>query len=346
MIFESVTASFPERKVSNDQMIDLIRHYSTDYAGDLPKTLRGIKARLERSGLVTRNWLADGERPIDHVFQVVTTALEGSALRASDIELFIYVGIGEGFHKLGNSYILAKHLGMFNAECFDVLDACMSWTRAVALTNSLFKTRRIGNALIVNAEFNVMSGAASYPGNCKVGNPEELEYLLPSFTVGEAATATLLLPANADNVSIAFRSKPDCADLCLIPAPGYQGFSAVSETVKDLGIGRFTALGRKIHEQIAEEVPIVLRNSNVDLAGADVVFTHASSMTAWERIGQQEGFGEKIFHIYPETGNIGSASIPAAMALAEKAGKLHKTDKVAFLMGSAGMSFAAGHFVF
>lgn len=105
--------------------------------------------------------------------------LGSSALRPPDIDLFIYVGIGGGFHKLGNAYILAKTLGIHHAECFDILDACMSWTRALSLANSLFKTRHIRNALLVNAEFNVIAGAASYPGNCVVRNAQELEYLLP-----------------------------------------------------------------------------------------------------------------------------------------------------------------------
>lgn len=346
MIIENVAASLPEREVSNEEMIDLIKFHSRNYSGDLPKTLRVIKARLERSGLINRHWLADGERPIDHVFQAVAYALKNSALRPPDIDLFIYVGIGGGFHKLGNAYILANTLGIHNAECFDILDACMSWTRALSLANSIFKTRHIRNALLVNAEFNVIAGAASYPGNCVVRSAQELEYLLPSFTVGEAATATLLLPISADNVSITFRSKPDCADLCLIPEVGHQGFFQVSHTVERLGEGRFTALGREIHDHIAEEVPLAMIKSRINLSEADIVFTHASSMTAWNRIGQQHGFAQKIFHIYPETGNIGSASIPAAMALAQKSGMLVKGNRVAFLMGSAGMSFAAGKFVY
>jgi len=346
MIIENVAASFPERKVSNEEMTDLINFHSQNYDGDLPKTLRVVKARLERTGLVTRHWLAEGERPIDHVFQAVASALKGSSLRPIDIDLFVYVGIGGNFHKLGNAYILAKTLGILRAECFDILDACMSWTRALSLVNSLFKTRLFRNVLIVNAEFNVIEGAASYPGNCVVRNPQELEYLLPSFTVGEAATATLLRQFDADNFTVTFHSKPDCADLCLIPAPGHQGFFHVTDTVAQLGEGRFTALGREIHEQIAEGVPIAMAKSQIKPVEADIVFTHASSMSAWERIGQQHGFADKIFHIYPETGNVGSASIPAAMALAQKAGKLIKGSRVAFFMGSAGMSFAAGKFVY
>lgn len=207
MIIESVAASLPERKVSNEEVVDIIRFNSKNFDGDLAKTLRVVKARLERSGLVTRHWLDDDERPIDHVDQVVHAALKATALRPSDIDLFIYVGIGGGFHKLGNAYILAKTLGLLHAECFDILDACMSWTRALSLTNSLFKTRRIRNALIVNAEFNMVRGTAGFPENYTLGHPQELDYLYPSYTIGEAASATLLLPTAPDNLSVTIHSK-------------------------------------------------------------------------------------------------------------------------------------------
>lgn len=346
MIIESVAASLPERKVGNEEIIDIIRFNSKSFDGDLAKSLRMVKTRLERSGLITRHWLSGGERPIDHVDQAVRAALKTSSIRPNDVDLFIYVGVGGGFHKLGNAYILAKTLGLLHAECFDILDACMSWTRALSLAKSLFKTRHIRNALIVNAEFNMIEGAAGFPENYTLRHPQELDYLYPSYTIGEAASATLLLPTAPDNLSVSIHSKPDYADLCMIPTEGYQGYFDVSHMVAQLGQGRFSALGREIHERIAEELPTALSKSQIDLAEADIVFTHSSSMKSWDDIGKRLGFSDKTFHIYPEAGNVVSASIPAAMALAQRAGKLAKGHRVVFLMGSAGMSFAAGKFVY
>lgn len=346
MIIENVAASLPERRVGNEEVVDIIRFNSKNFDGDLSKVLRVIKSRLERSGLLTRHWLGSAERPIDHVANAVQAALSASALRPADIEMLIYVGVGGGFHKLGNAYILAKALGLLQAECFDVLDACMSWTRALALAKSIFKTRPIRNALIVNAEFNMVKGAAGFPQNFRLQHPRELDYLYPSYTIGEAASATLLRSTDAENLSVTIHSTPDQADLCMIPIEGYQGYFDVSDMVAQHGPGRFSALGREIHERIAQELPIALSKSQIDLTEADIVFTHSSSMKAWDDIGKQHGFASKTFHIYPEAGNVVSASIPTAMALAQRSGKLVKGNRVAFLMGSAGMSFAAGKFIY
>lgn len=346
MIIENVAVSFPTRKVGNDEVVDMVRTLSKNFEGDLSKMLRVVKTRLDRSGLVNRNWRERNELPIDHVLLSVDSALNGTGLRPQDIDLLIYVGIGGGFHKLGNAYILAKTLGIHNAECFDILDACMSWTRALSLANSLFKTRNLRNALIVNAEFNVIENAEGVLETGRVRHLQELDYLLPSYTIGEAATATLLLPTAPDNFSITFHSKPDFAHLCMIPAAGYEGFFEVDHATAEYGVGRFTAFGREIHDRIAEELPLTMVKSQIRPSEADIVFTHASSKAAWDRIGQQHGFADKIFHIYPETGNVVSASIPAAMAMAQDAGRLLKKARVAFLMGSAGMSFSTGGFLY
>ncbi|RZI70013.1 MAG: 3-oxoacyl-ACP synthase [Variovorax sp.] len=346
MIIEQVAASFPKRRVSTPEVLDLVRHYSTDFEGDLDKMLRIVQTLLDRSGLVHRNWREPGERPIDHLSSAVDEALAGSGFAASDIELLVYVGIGGGFREPGNSYMVAKSLGLLRAQCFDIVDACMSWTRALMVVDSLFKAGVVRNALVVNAEFNLFEKTSGFPRNYAVRNLEEMNYLLPSYTIGEAATATLLLPQRPENFSIALHSRPELADLCMIPTDGHEGYYQVSEAIAALGEGRFTARGTELHDRMAEEMPALIANAGDYPAQADIVFTHSSSTPAWTSLGKRHGFADKISHIYPETGNVVSASIPAAMAQARKAGKLVKGQKVMALMGSAGMSFALSRFQF
>lgn len=341
MIIESVAASLPERKVTNDEVVDLIRFNSTSFEGDLSKTLRAVKFHLDRSGLISRHWLSAGEKPFNHVDRAMHDALRGTSLRPNDIELFIYVGVGGDSHKLGNACSLANQLGIYRAECFDILDACMSWTRAISLVNSIFKTRRHRNAMIVNAEFNMTTGGPLFPANYALQNAEQLSHTLASYTIGEAATATLLRPDQPDNFHIVFHSKPDLADLCTLPGNGFEDFCEPTEDTGKLGVGRFTAVGAKLHQHLDQEIPHLLALSGVTSNQADIVFTHTSSSKSWHEVGARHGFAEKIFHLYPHSGNVVSASIPAALARARSERRVNPGDRVMFLMGSAGMSFAA-----
>jgi 3-oxoacyl-[acyl-carrier-protein] synthase III len=343
MIIENLAASFPSRKVSNAEVVELIRENSQGFEADLDKAMRIVKTLLDRSGLVSRHWCGPGEQPIDHLAHAVNTTLHESMVQPRDVDLFIYVGIGGGFREPANSYMVAKALGFVRAECFDVTDACMSWTRAMSLVDSLFKTRNYRNAMIVNAEFHMQPGGPMYP-NYALENTEQLEYALPTFTIGEVATATLLLPDDPGNFNFTFHSKPEYADLCTIPIEGYEGFCANNYHIGRLGPGRFTAMGGKMHQQLEQGLPFVLRG--VDADAFDVAFTHTSSQTEWARVCEKFGFGDKIYHVYHRIGNVASASIPAAMALAREAGRLKKGDRVLSCMGSAGLSFNATRFRF
>lgn len=346
MKIQNVAASFPGRKVSNAEVVDLVRHHSKNFDGDLDRGLRIVKTLLDRSGLQTRNWCTEGERPMDRVASAVTEAVQGSPFTPSDIDLFIYVGIGGGFREPANSYMMASALGFTRAECFDVTDACMSWTRAMSLVDSLFKTGGYRSAMIVNAEFNMTAGGPLFPANFALENAEQLEYVLPSYTIGEVATATLLVPDEPQNFRFTFHSRPEFADLCTIPGPGFDGFCGGSEKIGRLGVGRFTAWGAVLHEHLERELPKVIRKAAVKSDDADIVVTHSSSSTEWDKATEKHGLARKTFHIYPRTGNLVSGSIPAALACAKAEGRLRPGDRVMSLMGSAGMSFAITTFRF
>ncbi len=211
MIIKSVAASLPSRIVTNDDMIEMIREQSMEYQGDVGKLLRKINALLKMSGLKERRWCDRHESPIDHVAKATRAALEESYLQKKHIDLLIYVGVGRGFIEPGNAHMIANTLGFTNAQCFDVVDACMSWIRALHLVDSLFKTGGYKNALIINAEFSTTGNAAGKK-LFSLKSDEELEYTFPYFTIGEAATATLLTPQEPDNFRFFFLP----GQICLI----------------------------------------------------------------------------------------------------------------------------------
>ena len=51
-----------------------------------------------------------------------------------------------------------------------------------------------------------------------------------------------------------------------------------------------------------------------------------------------------MYHVYPQYGNLISASLPAGLATAIDAGHVRRGDRVAICGASAGMSFAVGAF--
>lgn len=345
MIIEGIAASLPSRIVSNNDMIEMIAERSTEYQGDLEQMLETIRKLLEKSGLKERRWCDRHELPIDHVAKATQTALVDSGLQNSDIELLIYVGIGRGFLEPGNSHMIARALGFDKAQCFDIVDACMSWVRAMHLVDSLFKTGGYRNALIINAEFNTYSGGPLYPHNLNLRHRSQLQHVFPSFTIGEAATATLLTPGKPDNFEFHFSTRPDLSDLCTIPLLGYQGFCKPTDRIGKNGVMQFTSYGLDLHSRSRQEIVNVFKQMAVrDDIG--IIFTHASSKREWEQFGKQINLEDKLYHIYPQTGNLVSASVPAAMHHAIVNKSLSRGDKPVLWVGSAGMSFNSTSFTY
>ena len=338
MIIKGIAASLPSRVVTNDDMIEMIREQSTEFDGDLEQTLATTKRLLEKSGLQERRWCDRHELPIDHVAMAADKALAASYLQKNHIELLIFVGVGRGFLEPGNSHMIANALGFDKAQCFDIVDACMSWVRAMHLVDNFFKNGGYRNALIINAEFNTHSGGPLYPHNLNLKKREQLAHTFPSFTIGEAATATLLIPSEPDNFEFYFSTRPDLSDLCTIPLHGYDGFCHPTDKIGKNGVMQFTSYGLDLHNESQEEIVKVFKKMTAK-DDIRIIFTHASSKMEWEKFGKQIGLEDKLYHIYPKKGNLVSASVPAAIHHAITNKSLCRGDKVALWVGSAGMSY-------
>lgn len=272
-------------------------------------------------------------------------ALSESYLQPHQIDLLLYVGVGRGFIEPSNSHMMANALGFSNAQCFDIVDACMSWVRALQLVDSLFKTGPYRNALIINAEFNVSENSFLDNTNFKLGKEEEILYTFPYYTIGEAATATLLIPSDPDNFEFYFSAKQEFSDLCTIPVSGFKGFCHPTDKIGARGPMQFTSFGIDLHKFGNKEIVRIFDKLSKK-EETDIIFVHSSSKNEWDKYATQAGVQDRVFHTYSTTGNIVSASIPTAIDQAEKSGKLTRGKKAALWVGSAGMSFNATKFAF
>ncbi|MFI9505226.1 3-oxoacyl-[acyl-carrier-protein] synthase III C-terminal domain-containing protein [Nocardia sp. NPDC052566] len=346
MKIRSVVAGLPSRVVTNADIIDLIAAHSSGYfEGDLDAALRKVDYYLRYAGSDERRWLDAGERPIDLLRTAANSALAQADMVADEIDLLIYTGIGRGFIEPGGAYHSAAAIGLRNAHCFDIIDACMSWTRAVQVTESLFRTGQFSNAMIVNAEFGLRDGGAVFPHLLRLPHLEALESTFPAYTLGEAATATVLTAQDNAPWEFRFASRPDLAPLCNVTMDGYEGFCDPSDKLAKNGVGIFTSYGFEMHEAGAGEALAVFERLDPPIEEVAALFTHASSKRYWQGMADKVGLGSAIHHVYDKTGNVVSASVPAAIASAMAEGRLRDGDRAACWVGSAGMSFGAFTFV-
>jgi len=346
MRIESVGVRVPSRKVTNEDILKWLEEHSNGVSPILLKTYqRVVKGLFNAAGSRVRyiRDVAKNEKAAPFILGAISDALTKANLTKDDIDLLIYCGVGKGFLEPANAYFYAQNFDM-HCSCFDIVDACMSWIRALEISYEFFKSGRYKRILVVNGEFNSHHG---YPDNFRVRDLRQVEYTFPTYTIGEAASATILSPSE-DKWEFAFKSMPQLADLCTIPLDGYDDFVEPSKRVGRNGLNNFVSYGREMFDAARRYLTPVIKELVGDLNAPDIYFPHAASDSAYLAGSRDMSLPvDKMFaEVFPAYGNLVSASIPMGIHMALEGGRLKRGNKVVFCPASAGMVYGAVSFAY
>lgn len=338
------------RVVSNDEIIDRVRTHSTSFSGNLAEALEQISFYLNLGGARERRWLADDQRPIDMICEAAHDALQEGGVEKSDIGLIIHVGLGRAFMEAGQSYFIAQALGLRDVHCFDLMDACNSWSRAMFLANTLLKCGPYEHILIVNTECNMLEGGICNPTCFKLDSFDAIDYCFAGMTLADGVSATLLSRASEDAHEpwhFQFNSRADLADICAVPTGiAYAQFAKPSTKLAVNGIDKFTSFAKPMNRI---GFPICLRMlRQLPLDRIRRVFFHGHHKTVWDRMLEKAGTSPKKnkWNTYERIGNLASACVPVAIKMAHEAHDIQRGERLATLVGSGGMSFSTIEFTY
>ncbi len=345
MKLEQLAAVFPSRVVTNDDVLSMIREESRAFSGDIDKTLKQIRRALKASGSDTRRFLAKGESSLQLTVQACKQAMQGLD-RANQIDLLIVASVYSELVEPASSNLIAHEIGLDHVECFDVKEACDGWMKAVKIASALIDAGQCKRVMVVNAEFSMTPGFAVFPGLFDLPSADALEYRFPAFTLGEAATAVILCASPGNHWQFTNHTRNDLYDLCSVTSSWNGADLAKSERLAKNGPGLFTSYGAKL---VGHGLPLAVdqfKNSGIQPGDVDILFTHSSSKKDWSEIAELCGLGDRAYDLYARYGNVVSAAVPAAMALAVEEGALKRGQRVVALVASAGMSFSTAAFVY
>lgn len=343
----SIGVSLPTLKKGNDDIINDIRKFNRHHSATLiEQYIKLLRHLFKKSGADTRFWRDrdSGESANQLLRQAINDALDQVKIDAASVDMLIYVGVGRGFLEPANAYFCAKMMGM-KCECFDISDACMSYVRALDIAQGYLVTGKYKNILIVNAECTVYE--YGYPELFKVHSLEQMKYTFPTYTIGEAATATLV-NADGDDWIFQFDSVPDLANLCTIPLEGFEGFIGDKKSVGQHGVNRFVSFSAEMFRIATERMVNLVKETIEEHDAPDIWFPHAAAEYPCLEIANNLGIDLDSIYIdsFGRYGNLASASIPVAIWSAIRENKLKRGMKVVLAPASAGMSFATVQLVY
>ena len=347
MRYCAVEYAIPSKLVTNTEIIQEIVSRSKRFLTE--KALSLLELRLDelfkKSVTSVRYHRAKNERAIQFGIEAGKKALKSAGMSPNDIDLLIYVGVGRGYIEPATANVFQKILKLKAATCFDILDACASWLRAIHVAHSFIKSGAYKNIMILNCEFNFREYA-----NFEFKSLKDIDFNFPTFTIGEAATATIVSDSEKDDEYYAsFKTWGDRHNLCKIPLPHFSEYSD-GELRKGGEIQPLTffSYGEKLFRFVFSRLCKHYREDiTLNQFRHEIVFSHAASDAMSDKVIESCKLGNtKGYNTHKRFGNTVSASVPLAMALAMKDGKLKDGTNVLTGFGSAGVSTAWSRFKF
>ena len=347
----------PKRVVGLEETLDLFRHYSRPLhdAASLEQMVNRIHGYLEKTAFKQITVRAPDEPWLENYVEMTRALLRESGVGLDEIDKVIYIGVARGYREPATAHQLASYIGIQHAECFDILDACASWSRAAHLIEPHFIAKRCQNVLVLSLEFNrgaVLGNAPNKEGGerfYRIASSDDLNWAAWGCTVGEAGTATLLSRDDqADPWFFKFDFDSDFHKYCGYTLNNHQEFDLAPNLLEKTisGTERFYAFAKEIGQSIndhfskAFETPAVKRL----LDEAKVVIPHSVSIPPYQKLFRKFGVEHKARYSFAEHGNTASCGIPLALSKSVHAGDVRRGDRVVLTPSGSGASYGVVSF--
>jgi 3-oxoacyl-[acyl-carrier-protein] synthase III len=323
----AVEHTVPGTAYSNERVIDRVMRASRGMlsGSELDRAGQFLEDLFRSYGSENR-FLSDGrERPID----LALDACERG-------------GVARGFLVPSAASAVQHALGASGVTCFDVLDACASWLRALQVTQGYFLTGVGQLGLIVNCE----CGFYDDPHVWEIGSVGELDRLGGTFTIGEAATATVVARKDSNAIKFYSYSFGEFGDLAVIPLRDVRRYSQLA--VAPLECMRFHT---RSHELLTRGFRVWMDCVRADdplIADAvDVLVSHAGAARMVD-VAMRTGriSARRVVKTFSDYGNTVAASIPLGLSIAAKDGRLNRGNRVHIGTVAAGISIVGAQFVY
>jgi len=332
----SVAHALPSWPVDNEHWLQRIRDSNRHLSpSQLACVERRVQKYFEDTGTRIRFFLGEGEKAIDLVRDAGRSALAEAGIRAADIDLLIYAGVGRGWLEPSMASVVQHELGLTCATAFDVLDACASWLRALAIASALINQGSARRVMVVNCESSLMG----YAGVGRADDPT-FESRLATMTIGEAATATIVEDEPGDD-DFYFQMKtfPDDFSLCMIPLSNASDFVPDDRDIPEGDANFFSYSRELVMSTVRRIVEVYEADAHLKRWPFDIVFGHAAGEKVEGLVRKQLGVPDACyFGTHARYGNTVSAAIPLAMSAAMQEGRFTRGDRALVVVGSAGIS--------
>ncbi len=286
---------------------------------------------VQRTGIVHRHKVAEGEGTSDLVVKAAERALKDANLTAQDLDLIIVATVSGDYRMPATACIVQTKLGAKNVMAFDLAAACTGFVYALHVADQFIKTGVYKNILIAGAE-----------NLTKLVNYKDRETCI---LFGDGAGAMIVSRAsNTDEntvISTHCHAEGAHAELLWFEAGGTK--IPFSQEVLDSGKHFMKMKGKEIFKHATRTMAAACYEA-LDAGGKtpadlDWIVPHQANQRITEAVANQFEFPmEKIVSTVHETGNTSAASIPIAFDMAYRDGRIKRGQLILLTAFGSGLT--------
>jgi len=309
----------------------------------LYERLRLPFGRLElMTGIRERRHWAAGTRASDASARAGRAVLARSGLRAEQIEVFVHAAVCRDMLEPATASFAHRKIGLpARAQIFDVSNACLGFVNSMTLLAGLIESGQVGAGMIVSGENGRPLVEQTLRHLLDAPAPLSRNDIKPFFanlTIGSGAVGAVLchrslLPAGARAHRLAggaVRAATQHSELCKGDTHGADALAMQTDSEALLVAG--VALAQEVWRDFQNETGWDAHNIQ-RIVGHQVGSAHRRRI--YETLGLDLA---KDFSTFETLGNMGSASLPATLALAVEAGAVRDGDRVMLLGIGSGLN--------
>lgn len=316
-VIRGIGSYLPERVMTNAEMSDLVETSDAWIQ--------------ERTGICERHIAAEGQFTSDLGYAAALAALDDAGMTADDIDLIVVATSTPDLTFPATATIIQEKLGMRHGAAFDIQAVCSGFIYGVHVTNALLKSGGAKLALLIGAETFSRILDWTDRGTCVLFGDGA------GAVVIEAVEDKDTADGSASGILKTFvRSDGTHRDMLYV-----DGGPSRTQTV-----GHLRMLGNQVFKHAVTDIAQVIRDcaeqAGVEIADIDWFVPHQANQRILNGVAKRLKLKpEQVVSTVAQHANTSAASVPLAMDVAVKDGRIKKGDLVMLEAFGGGFTWGA-----
>jgi len=292
----------------------------------------------QRTGILERRWVEEGQTPSDLARGATLAALEEAELEISDIDIILLATLSAEHDFPGTSFFLHEAIDAGEIPCVDLRAQCSGFLYALQIADALIVAGRHKRVLVVGCEVHSTGLDVSTEGRDV------------SVIFGDGSGALVLEAIDADAgpglLEVRIHAEGKHARKLWTEGPGSALSPRIDQAAIEAGKHFPYMDGRFVFKHAVTRMPEVLLETldaaSLKLTDVDLFLFHQANLRINEFVAQKlEIPKEKVLNNIQRLGNCSAAALPILLAEASREGALEPGMLVSLTAFGSGFTWGS-----